>query len=345
MNIDDGRIMKYDPVDGSLILNQSIAPLTGSGGDYYMNGYCLAVQNLGGGEYRLINWTTIGSANNFEDRVISNTTYARSSLPSRIDWETGIGAVVSNVDRGDIRWGQRIRAYDLTTGQELWDKIVEAPQFSGSAVLADHGKVVIGSMYGHFEAYDLHTGDFVWQTETMEYPWDITGWGSYGMISCYGNFYWGAPASYYAFSWETGETVWQFQIPAEFPFETAYGTGNTAENSETVYPFHAPGIRMSSPALADNRIELQAPAPEALDGAGSPQCIVFFRRRADLGSIPEAAWKGKVIAQCRKQGVWLSRAVQLHVPVDPRKNQGAGVSNSDFDRSRLGNELLFGREN
>ena len=242
MSISGGRIMKYDPVDGSMILNQSIAPMTGSGGTYYMNGYVLGVQNLGGGNYRLINWTTIGSASNFEDRVISNTTYARSSLPSRIDWETGIGAVVSDVERGGIRWGQRMVAYDLTTGQELWDKTVEAPQFSGSAVLADHGKLLIGSMYGHFEAYDLHTGDFVWKTETMDYPWDITGWGSYGMISAYGNFYWGAPSSYYAFSWETGETVWQFQIPADFPFETAYGTGTDAENSETVYPFHAPGI-------------------------------------------------------------------------------------------------------
>jgi hypothetical protein len=242
MRISGGRIYKYDAMDGSLVLNQSIAPMTGSGGDYYKNGFVLGVQNLGGGEYRLINWTTIGSASNFEDRIISNTTYARSSLPSLIDWETGLGAVVSNVDRGGIRWGQRIRAYDLTTGQELWDKTVEAPQFSGSAALADHGKVVIGSMYGHFEAYDLLTGNFEWQTETMEYPWDITGWGSYGMISCYGNFYWGAPSSYYAFSWENGETVWKFQIPAEFPFETAYGTGTTAEDAETVYPYHAPGI-------------------------------------------------------------------------------------------------------
>ncbi|PVX24155.1 MAG: hypothetical protein CW691_08475, partial [Candidatus Bathyarchaeum sp.] len=242
MTISGGRIMKYDAMTGALTLNQSIAPLTGSGGTYYMNGYCLAVQNLGGGNYRLINWTTIGSASNFEDRVISNTTYARSSLPSRIDWEAGIGVNVGNVDVGGVRWGQRMTAYNLITGEELWDKTVEAPQFSGSAAVADHGKIAIGSMYGHFEAYDLQTGAFAWRTETLEYPWDITGWGSYGMISAYGNIYWGAPASYYAFSWADGSTVWKFQIPAEFPFETAYGTGKTAENSETVYPFHAPGL-------------------------------------------------------------------------------------------------------
>ncbi|MFC1487872.1 PQQ-binding-like beta-propeller repeat protein [Thermoproteota archaeon] len=242
LRISGGRIKKYDPMNGDLVVNQSISPLSGSGGTYYMNGYCLATQNLGGGNYRLINWTTIGSASNFEDRVVSNSSYARSSLPSRIDWETGIGAVVSNVDRGGIRWGQRIRAYDLYTGEELWDKTVEAPQFSGSAAVADHGKIAIGSMYGHFEAYDLRTGNLAWQTETMDYPWDSTGWGSYGMISAYGNLYWGAPASYYAFSWENGETVWKFQVPADFPFETAYGEGTSAEDASTVHPFHAPGL-------------------------------------------------------------------------------------------------------
>jgi hypothetical protein len=245
MSISGGYLRKYDPVYGDLIFNESIAPLTGSGGTYYMNGFCLAVQNLGSSvnvteRYRLINWTTIGSSD-FEDRVVSNTSYARSSLPSRIDWESGYGAVVSNVDRGGVRWGQRVRSYDLYTGEELWDITVEAPQFSGSAAVADHGKIVIGSMYGYFIAFDLENGHEVWRTETMDYPWDVTGWGSYGMMSAYGNLYWGAPSAYYCFDWETGDTVWKFRIPAEFPFETAYGVGTNATNAETVYPFHNPG--------------------------------------------------------------------------------------------------------
>jgi hypothetical protein len=239
MSISGGYLRKYDPVYGSLTYNESIAPLT-SAGTYYMNGFCLTVQNLGGGEYRLINWTTIGSSD-FEDRVVSNTSYAMSRLPSRIDWETGIGANIANVDRGGVRWGQTVTAYDLLTGAELWTNTVEAPQFSGSAAVADHGKIVIGSMYGYFIAYDLTNGNEVWRTETMDYPWDVTGWGSYGMMSAYGLLYWGAPSAYYAWDWDTGETVWMFRIPAEFPFETAYGVGTDASNSETVYPFHNPG--------------------------------------------------------------------------------------------------------
>jgi hypothetical protein len=245
MSISGGFLRKYDAFNGVLTFNESIAPMTGSGGTYYMNGFVLGVQNLGSSvpaaeRYRLINWTTVGSSS-FADRVISNTSYARSSLPSRIDWETGLGSNIGDVERGGVRWGQTITTFDLYTGQQLWNITVEAPQFSGSAAVADHGKIVIGSMYGYFIAYDLRTGHEVWRTETMDYPWDLSGWGSYGMQSAYGLLYWGAPSAYYAWDWETGATVWKFRIPADFPFETAYGVGTDANNSETVYPFHAPG--------------------------------------------------------------------------------------------------------
>jgi hypothetical protein len=74
-------------------------------------------------------------------------------------------------------------------------------------------------------------------------------------------------------------------------------------------PFHAPGIRMSSPALADNRIELLPPSKDG--DPRSPRCIVIYRRLADLDGVPPEVWNGKVIAEYGKLGVWLSRAVEL----------------------------------
>ena len=75
---------------GAVNVNVSIAPLTGSGGTYYMNELALAVQSLGGGKYALINWTTAGSTTNFTERIMSNTTYAMSSLPGLIDFNVGL---------------------------------------------------------------------------------------------------------------------------------------------------------------------------------------------------------------------------------------------------------------
>lgn len=86
MYIGGGRLIKYNPFTGAVALNVS----TDVAGTYYMNKYCLAVQDLGdsvgANRYRLINWTTSGTSTNFTSRVISNTTYARSSLPTLIDW-------------------------------------------------------------------------------------------------------------------------------------------------------------------------------------------------------------------------------------------------------------------
>jgi hypothetical protein len=50
-----GKYVTYDPFTGLITTNQSIAPL--DSGTLYNDPYLLSVQNLGGGNYRLINWT------------------------------------------------------------------------------------------------------------------------------------------------------------------------------------------------------------------------------------------------------------------------------------------------
>jgi hypothetical protein len=243
MSISNGFLRKYEPITGYMILNVSIAPMTGAGGTYYMNGHVLGIQDLGtsaGAErYRLINWTTLGTAANFADRVISNTTYARNALPSSqlIDWNVGIGCTLSSVNIGGVYVGQNITAFDLQTGERLWNKYIDEPQYNGATQVADHGQIAVLSCNGYWLSFDLKTGNEVWRTRTLDYPWDASGFGSYGVITCYGKLYWVAQTGIYAIDWNNGNIEWKFEIEAP-AFETPY----TNVDGDPVYPFHAPGI-------------------------------------------------------------------------------------------------------
>ncbi|MCL2288634.1 MAG: PQQ-binding-like beta-propeller repeat protein [Candidatus Bathyarchaeota archaeon] len=238
MSISNGYLLKYNPNNGILMYNFSIAPLTGSGGTYYMNGYVLGIQDLGadaGAErYRLINWTTSGNSANFASRIISNTTYARSALPtaSHIDWNTGVGCTVSTVSQGGIYTGTTILAFDLYTGRQIWNKTINEPPYSASANVADHGKLAFLSTNGYFIAFDLKTGAEVWRSDALDYPWDEPGWGAYSTTSGYGQMFWSAQTGIYAIDWATGKINWKFEKEAP-PFETPY----TGRNGQTVYPF------------------------------------------------------------------------------------------------------------
>jgi hypothetical protein len=137
-----GRLIKWRPMTGQMAVNVSIAPL--SSGTYYRNGYCLSVQNLGGGEYRLINWTTFGSSGNFASRVISNITFPWSSIPATTDYNVGIASQQSTVSEGGAYVGLTIRAASLITGELLWEKtLTGVTQYSTNTNNADHGKLAV----------------------------------------------------------------------------------------------------------------------------------------------------------------------------------------------------------
>jgi hypothetical protein len=238
LSIANGYLLKYNANSGLLMYNVSIAPMTGNGGTYYKNGYVLGVQDLGtdaGAErYRLINWTTFGSSANFATRVVSNTTYARSALPTNqlTDWNTGIGCTVTSVTQGGMFIGMTLQAFDLMTGVLLWNKTIDEPIYSASANVADHGKLAVLSDSGYYLAFDLRSGNQVWQTRTLDYPWDAPGWGAYSVTSGYGQLYWDAQSGIYAIDWDTGDINWKFEKEAP-PFETPY----TGSEGQTVYPF------------------------------------------------------------------------------------------------------------
>ena len=220
--IGGGYLRKYNPWTGVMSGNYSISPLTT--GTYYMNGYALSVQNAGttaNPAYRLINWTTLGSSNNFTVRIASNTTYARSSLPTLVDYNVGLGATVSGITQAGAFAGITVTGYDLKTGTQLWTKTTDDPLFSGSSSVADHGKVAVVSMRGYWLCWDLRTGNLAWKTEELEYPWDASGWGVYGVQSAYGFIYWEGYMALYAIDWETGKIAWKYHEPS-VPFETPY---------------------------------------------------------------------------------------------------------------------------
>ncbi|XHH08798.1 MAG: PQQ-binding-like beta-propeller repeat protein [Candidatus Bathyarchaeia archaeon] len=231
-----GRLYKWNPYTGALTLNTSISPLTS--GTFYnqYEGYVLSVQNIGNmtnPNYRLINWTTKGSSTNFASRILSNTSYASSSLPSLIDWQAGYGATVSAVTPPQVgAWvGTNVVGYNLYTGQLLWNKTVEDTCYSMTVSAADHGKVATLMMGGYFMAWDLATGNLAWKGEAMDYPWSEPAFGAYAIQSAYGMIFREAYDGVYAFDWDDGSIVWHYVDYALSMYESPY----TDKNGTTVY--------------------------------------------------------------------------------------------------------------
>jgi hypothetical protein len=240
--IGNRRLIKYNPFTGAVALNDSIDWLTNN--VYYMNTYVLSVQDLGASagadRYRLINWTTAGQAAGFgatarDYAIISNTTYARSSLPTLIDFNVGLGATYTGITPPAMgaSYGTIMTGYDLATGQMLWNNTyADESMYSGSCAVADHGKVAVLMKNGYWLAWDLRTGHQAWKSEVMDYPWGAASFGAYAVQSAYGMFYRQAYDGVYAFDWDTGKIVWHYRAPAN-PFETPYRD----ENNQTGYSF------------------------------------------------------------------------------------------------------------
>ena len=132
MYVGGGRLLKYDPWTGAVRLNISISPLTT--GTFYANSEAaplfLSVQTLGSGanvQYRLINWTIIGTPAypDVIDRrlgIISNISWPFSSL-GIVDYESMIAVDTAGITPSStqVAYGQIIRAASIATGQLLWN--------------------------------------------------------------------------------------------------------------------------------------------------------------------------------------------------------------------------------
>jgi hypothetical protein len=259
--ISGGRLYKINPVTGAVTTNVSISGLPGTTLHNQVEGCILGVQNLGSSvpeaeRYRLINWSTIGSTTNITQRILSNTSYARSSIPSYTDWHVGYGANVAQQEIDGTRRSQTLTGYNAYTGVQVWGPVVEnAPQYSGSCTIADNGKIAILDMFGKYIAFDLTSGKRAWETQTMNYPWGATAFGVYGVASAYGMLFRPGYDGLWAFNWTDGSTVWYSPRYAKADFESPY---TEFVEGEEVYP------GQTAVRIADGKVYIY-------DGEHSPQ--------------------------------------------------------------------------
>ncbi|MGD6935100.1 MAG: PQQ-binding-like beta-propeller repeat protein, partial [Candidatus Bathyarchaeia archaeon] len=159
------------------------------------------------------------------------------SLPSLIDYTTYLGASVSSITVASAYVGETLTGYDLITGQTLWSKNISEPMYSSMCDIVYEGKLATLSANGYYVCFDLRTGNQLWTSDKMDYPWSSSGFGAYSAMSAYGMIIREAQDGVYAFDWDTGKQVWKYEAPAN-PFETPY----TGENGTTVYPFYSFGV-------------------------------------------------------------------------------------------------------
>jgi len=241
IRVGNGLLMKWDANTGALTTNVTIDPI--SSGYYYANGLCLSVQNLGGGEYRLINWTTSGSTSNFASRVESNISWPFSNI-GFIDYEAGISGYTwsSSPQSVGLSVENGIMAADLYTGNLLYNFSTTGagtgqvaygiPSFSGYQTIADHGKFAVRYDDGYWRCWDLRTGAFLWKTVETSHPWG--NFGTYNSASYGGMIISTQYDCIAAIDWDTGQYLWKFTAEAPFPYESPY----TGPEGQASMPFH-----------------------------------------------------------------------------------------------------------
>jgi hypothetical protein len=254
-----GLVVKYDPMTGAVTLNQTI-PLTS--GTLYADPNVLSVQTLGSGsntQYRLINWTLQGLGSNFTANIISNITYPFASIGTA-DYESMIACTTySSADPATgVASNVNVAAANLLTGQLLWNKSADIgyPVFTGSANVADHGKLALRFDDGYYYAWDLRTGARLWKSALSSYPWGT--FGAYAEQSAYGLLFYEQYDGIVAYNWTNGQIAWWFQAPAT-PFETPY-TNGTGELNSQVYSFFS-GARIADGILYAQSAEHSPTAP------------------------------------------------------------------------------------
>jgi hypothetical protein len=228
--ISGGRLYKWDPWTGSLSTNVSISPV--SSGTIWNNEYVLSVQNLGGGNYCLINWTMSGGSSNFASRVLNNITWPISGIGDGIDFENWLTVTGWWASPPGPQWciGHEIDGYNMLTGEYLWhsetnDTQHENIQAAGQTIIAKDGIWVLGAHGRHFTGYSMLTGAKLWESELTDYPWGA--WFPYA-VSAYEpdeTQSWIITSTYegvYAINFADGKIMWEYKNPRAVPFENPY---------------------------------------------------------------------------------------------------------------------------
>ncbi len=120
----------------------------------------------------------------------------------------------------------RLRTYNSNTGELIVDKTLDIYMGSAQHAIA-YGNIYYTSYDLRVYAVSLTTGEIVWTSEPMDYPWGV--YQSYAQSAAYGNFYVGmCDGHIYCYDGYTGELKWK------------YYSGDTAETGYGTYPFWGP---------------------------------------------------------------------------------------------------------
>lgn len=255
------QMYKINPWTGAITLNvtamgpQLLGGIQGSVAQtgFFQDPYVLSIQTVGTGitaQNFLINWTTAGSSANFATRIADNvsipvyvpsfpagilgySTFAPDFQTNMIFWMAGIAPLGLGVYHGT--W---IKGISMSTGQLLWNMTYPTmTRYSTACFGADHGTVICLMEGGYYAGFSETTGQVLWTSQVMDYPWSSDGFGGYSFISAYGLFYRCAYDGVYAFNWTNGDIVWHYFDPA-VPFETPY----TNINGTQGYSFNGGGF-------------------------------------------------------------------------------------------------------
>ncbi len=227
--IGGGRLIKYNPMNGDIVGNNSISPLTT--GTFYKDPYVLSIQDLGAAagadRYRLIEWSTLGTSDSITARVVRNITWAWSALPTTLDFQAGIAVRAETA---------RIRSYSLETGSLLAD-INTTIGYGTFACppLADHGKFARRYNDGYWHCWDMRTGQKLWVSEASSWPWAT--FGTYGSTSYAGMILSNQYDAVAAINWTNGKVVWTYAYET-YPYESPY----TGPEGKTVNAWHSCSI-------------------------------------------------------------------------------------------------------
>jgi outer membrane protein assembly factor BamB len=113
--------------------------------------------------------------------------------------------------------------YDATTGEQLWAFNRTQPgahEFTNITAFGEGIYAQFDSATRRYFAYDIHSGQQLWQSDPADYPW---GAYSGGAVIAYDRLYSTSTDGYvYAFDVSNGKEVWKFN--SENTTETIYGT-------------------------------------------------------------------------------------------------------------------------
>ena len=154
------RLLKINPLTGAVTTN-----VTGMSGTQ-IGQYVISMQtnNTAIGN-RLINWTLVGTSNNFASRVVENRSVAFSSIASNVDWQAGVFGTMATIESADLPTGCRIIGYSLKTGQMTCNFTDDLVPYQTGTVCVDHGKIACLMQNGYAGCLRLDN-----RNESMDQP-------------------------------------------------------------------------------------------------------------------------------------------------------------------------------